>query len=234
MVAAIVAVSWQWCKDILKNAMLWVMVALPTGIAWAVMHTGAPGSQQFSVIWLVFAQLMTGLMISSGHWLEEREQGTWQALRLSPVPIGWLLFTQAALVALVTLTSELLVFAANHGSAPLTLALGLYILFGAVLSTALGVLIGIGSPSARSGSMLSTVVMLVLFLGAVTAPGLRGFPTLHAVLGWLPSVLSISALSAGLAGGYARASTNVSLALWLLAVLLGVSLVLRKQYTDGR
>lgn len=230
---AILEVSWHWCKDILRNVMLWLMLALPTGIAWAVMHTGAPSAQPFSAIWLVFAQLMTGLMIASGHWLEEREQGTWQALRLSPVPIGWLLVAQAALITLLTMLSELLVFAVNHGATAWSAPLGLYMLLGAVLASALGVLIGVASRSGRSGSMLATEIMMVLFLGAVTAPGLAEYPALRTVLHWLPSVLSVSALSAGLAGGYPSMSYSIGLAAWLLAVLALLAWVLRRQYSVG-
>ncbi len=233
MAMMMLAVSRQWCRDMAKNAMLWVMVLLPAGLSWAVMHASSQGSQPFSTLWLVFAQLMTGLMLASGHWLEEREQGTWQALRLSPVPIGWLLFAQGGLLALVTLGAELLVFAVNRGATPLTLPLAVYGLFGAVLATALGLLIGIASRSARSGSMLSTIVMLVLFLGAVTAPGLKSLPALHGGLAWLPSVLSVQALDGSLQGVYAPLSVNVVLGLWLLAVLAATGLVLRRQYRDG-
>lgn len=231
MMVVIAAVSWQWSRDILKNVMLWLMLALPTGIAWAVLQT--QGAQAFGAIWLVFAQLMVGVMVASGHWLEEREQGTWQALRLSPVPIGWLLAAQASLISLVTLASQLLVFAVDHGTARWSLPLVMFMLIGAVLASVLGVLIGIASRSARSGSMLATVAMLALFLGAIAAPGLVGHPTLYALLHWLPSVLSASALGAGLAGGYPPPSTSVGLGLWLLALLASLGMVLRRQYRDG-
>jgi len=234
MLAAVLAISWQWTKEMAKNAMLWVMVALPTGIAWAVMHTGTGGAQPFAALWLVFAQLMTGLMLSSGHWLEEREQGTWQALRVSPVPVGWLLAAQAALISVVTFLSELLVFWVNHGASPWSGPLASYTVLGAVTATAIGVLIGVLSPSARAGSMLATVVMLVLFLGAITAPGLAGFPLLKDALRWLPSVLTLTALNAGLAGSYPPASTTAVLGLWLLLALACVHLALRREYRDGR
>ncbi len=233
MIAAIAAISLQWGKDILRNVMLWLMLALPTGIAWAVMQAQGAASQEFGAIWLVFAQLMAGIMVASGHWLEEREQGTWQALRLSPVPIGWLLFAQGALITLLTLISELLVFWVNHGvdrwSSPLVVSM----LFGAALASFLGVLIGIASRSARAGNMLATVVMMVLFLGAITAPGLSGYPALHAMLHWLPSILAAASLSAGLAGYYPPASTNLALALWLLAVIVSLGIILRRQYRLG-
>ncbi len=234
MARTMLAVVREWLRDMGKNSMLWVMVLLPAGLSWAVLHAGGSAEQPFSALWLVFAQLMTGLMLSSGHWLEEREQGTWQALRLSPVPVGWLLFAQAFLLSLVTLASELLVFLADRGSAPLTLPLALYALFGAALATAIGVLIGIGGRSARTGSMISTVVMLVLFLGAVTAPGLKSYTALHALLGWLPSVLSLSALDAGLAGSFAATQTNLALGLWFLVVMSATGFLLRRQYVEGR
>lgn len=234
MAATMLAVSRQWCKDLGKNAMLWLMVLLPAGLAWAVLHASGQGPQPFSSLWLVFAQLMTGLMLTSSHWLEEREQGTWQALRLSPLPVGWLLFTQGTLLSLLTLGGEALVFAVNRGTAPLTLPLAVYGLVGAAFATSLGVLIGVGSRSARSGSMLATVTMLVLFLGAVTAPGLNAMPALHRSLAWLPSVLSASALEGGLRAVWAPVTTDLALSLWLLAALAATGAVLRRQYRDGR
>jgi hypothetical protein len=173
-------------------------------------------------------------MTSSGHWLEEREQGTWQALRVNPVPVGWLLAAQAALITVLTLASELLVFWVNHGASPWSGPLASYTVLGAVTATAIGVLIGVLSPSARAGSMLATVVMLVLFLGAITAPGLAGLPPLRAALRWLPSTLSLTALGAGLGRSYPATSTTIGLASWLLLAVGGTSLALRRDYVDGR
>lgn len=233
MLNGIAAALGQWAKELLKNPTLWVMLVLPAAMAWVVGHaTGA--SAVLAPLWLVFAQLMTGLMLASGHWLEERQQGTWQALRVSPVPIGWLLAAQAALVTVLTLLSELLVFALNRAGAPFTPAVLAFMLVGAVFATLLGVLIGVASPSARSGNLLATLAMLVLFLAAVAGQGVAGGTDLRPILGWLPSVLTLSAFGAAFSAALPSLAELLGLALWLVALVVALRLALRRQYADGR
>lgn len=225
----VAAVSWRWCQDVLRSPVMWVMLVLPAGLSWTVLHAQPSGPQRLDGMWLVFAQVMTGLMFASSHWLEEREQGTWQRLRLSPVPVGWLLLAQCALAAVLTLGSELIVWGVNAAGTPLDGSLLAGMLAGAILATAIGTLIGVASPSARSGSMLGMVVMLVLFLATIAAPGLSGQPLLHALLGGLPSVLAARALASGPAPGLALAGMG----LWLVAVVGTLAAVLRRQYGKG-
>jgi hypothetical protein len=231
---AVVGVTGQWSKELAKNPMLWLMLALPAAMAWIVGRSVGGGGQPFSPIWLVFAQLMTGLMLSSGHWLEERQQGTWQALRTSPVPIGWLLFAQATVVTAATTVSELLVFWLNHGSSPLTPEVASVVVVGAILATLLGIVIGVGSASARSGNMLAMVSMFLLFLAALAGPGLAGMPGLKTLVDWLPSVLLLIAFGPAAGGVWPAASDALGLVAWVLALLLALAYALRRQYAEGR
>lgn len=234
MLRSVAGVTGQWSKEIVKNPMFWLMLALPAAMAWIVGRSVGSGGQPFSPIWLVFAQLMTGLMLSSGHWLEERQQGTWQALRISPVPIGLLLFAQATIVTAATTISELLVFWLTHGSSPLTPELVLLVVVGAIVATQLGLLIGVGSGSARSGNMLAMVCMLVLYLAALAGPGLVSIPDLRTLVDWLPSLLMLTALNSTSGGAWPAASDALGLALWVLMLVLALAYALHRQYADGR
>ncbi len=228
----LIAVSREWAHDLGRNVMMWLMVALPTGLAWAVLHTGPP--MPLSPVWLVFAQLMTGLLLASGHWLEEREQGTWAPLQLGAVAIGWLIAVQTLLVTVLALASEVLVFAVNHGALAWTLPLIVAMVGSGLPATLIGVAIGMASPSSRAGHMLATVVMLVLFLATLTAANFSRAPLLHALLHGLPSLLAATALHAGFAGHYAPPSADLGLLGWILGLGALVGWILRWTYVSGR
>ncbi len=230
----LLAVSWMWTKSMARSVMTWVMLALPTGIAWAVQHAGASQNPSFNPLWLVFAQLMTGLMLASGHWLQERDQGTWDTLRISAVPLGGLIAMQALLVSGLALGSEVLVFVVIHGDAPWSLPLFVAMLAGTIPATMLGVLIGVAGRSGRSGNMLATVVMLVLFLGTITVSGLTHYALLAILLHGLPSILAMSALNAGLAGHYAAFRISLGLSAWFLVMVALLTWTLRRRYLNGQ
>ena len=186
-------------RDWLRNRTLWIMLLLPTGIFWAVLHTGTPPHRRWFVAsWLLFAQVMTGLMIAASYWLEEREQGTWQALRVSSVSIGWLMGAQAVFVGLLAVVSQAGVLMVSgghwHGS------LGLGMVLGGFVFTGFGLLIGITSPAQRTGSLIAAALMIVFFLSALIWPGLGENTGIHAWLSWSPAIVTVRVMRAGLQG----------------------------------
>ncbi len=226
-------VGWA-ARDLVRNRALWVMLALPTGVFWTVARTGQSArGPWFLSSWLLFAEVMTGLMITSSHWLEEREQGTWSFLRTTPVPVGWMLAAQVLFVGVLTLFSQMGVLGAQGRSVEPGGVLVLDMMAGGLLFATLGVVIALASPSARSGSLVAAGVMVVLFLTALIAPGLEREPGPAALVRWMPSVLMAHALARGVSGSLPAPPVTAGILGWgLLLVAISGALV-RREYTRG-
>lgn len=228
------AMQAQVARDWLRNRALWIMLVLPTGIFWAVHHTAPPSSRGWLLAsWMLFAQVMTGLMIAASHWLEEREQGTWQALWVSPIPIGWLIGAQAAFATFLALISQAGILMVSLKTVYGSGTLGITALTGALLFTGIGVFIGIASPSQRSGSLLAAAVMVVFFLSALIWPGLGNPRGIHTLLGWTPGVLTVRALRAGLQGKSPTGAVMGGILGWAILIIALVIVWLHREYTRG-
>lgn len=172
-------------QEFTRNRAGWIMPVLPPLLARVVVHSATIGSASLwsSASWVWFAAVMPGVMLAAASLAEERERGTWTALRLAPIPLGSVIVAKIVVVGIVAMASEVLLWAIiPHPTAswPLTA-----MVCGAGFGAFTGIVLALIADSQRATSALSAVVMVVLFVSALVYPDL---PHMTSWLSWAPSV----------------------------------------------
>ena len=108
-------------QEFARNRAGWVMPLLPPLLARVVVRPSpiGPASLWNSANWVWFAAVMPGVMLAAASLAEERERGTWTALRLAPIPLGSVIVVKIGVVGIVAMASEVLLWALiPHPTAP--------------------------------------------------------------------------------------------------------------------
>lgn len=172
-------------QEFARNRAGWVMPLLPPLLARVVVRPSpiGPASLWNSASWVWFAAVMPCVMLAAASLAEERERGTWTALRLAPISMGSVIMVKIGVVGVVAMASEVLLWAIiPHPTAswPLTA-----MVCGAGFGAFTGVVLALVADSQRATSALSAVVMVVLFVSALVYPDL---PHMTSWLSLAPSV----------------------------------------------
>ncbi len=235
-------------KDLVRNPVTLPLVILPPLLA---LLTGRiPGERPGDnlPLWIVYAQVLVGLSLSSLGLAEEKEKKTLEALMVSPATFGEIILGKTLFSLVVTLLSAFLVLAVSGGFTGNMVLAWLWVVLGSVLFIEAGLIVGFYTQNQKSAGALDTPIMLVFML----APALgAGFKSIKPLLDFVPSVnllrLLQRALEAG-AGGPAglagqagltgpagtgapliSAKDLISLLVWTVGVLFFTLLGMRRQ-----
>ncbi|MCL6451650.1 MAG: ABC transporter permease [Acetobacteraceae bacterium] len=210
-------------RDFSRNPTLWVMVGIPVLLSYLIVRATAAGAPRHLVapMWVLFAQVMVGVMLSAPDLAEERERRTVEALVVSTASYREVVAAKWAFAFLVSLAVQALVLTVNQAWTGGTAALIATAALSGAVFTLVGLLIGLCCGSVRLAGAAASAIMVALFL---TGGIFESFGVLKPALRYLPSVLSVRLLGQAMAGTGLQSLDLLCLVGWL-AALAAASLV---------
>lgn len=152
--------------NLLKNPAILAIVLLPIFMSKIITATMKMADQEFLLlsIWIIFAQVMVGIMLTGPNLIEEREAKTIDALLCSPLDFREIILSKGFAILVLSMFSQIAVYFVNEGIRSNIFVLLLPMLFGGILFIQIGVIIGLKIKSSQSGSAVSSIVMVSMFL----------------------------------------------------------------------
>lgn len=203
------------CKDILRNPATVILIILPILMAKIIITIVDKAGLDFMLLstWILFAQVMVGIMISGPGLIEERESKTFDALLITPLSRGQIISAKAGSVLVFSLLSQLIVYILNQGLTMDLLPSLLYMLLGGIIFVQVGVIIGLKVSSSKNGSAISSAFMVVFFLVASVYLALPEWT--YPIFAVLPSIEIVEALNSILNGEGILLVESLLLFLWI-------------------
>ncbi|MCD8511582.1 MAG: ABC transporter permease subunit [Bacillus sp. (in: Bacteria)] len=213
-------------QDFLKQPSLWMLVVLPVFMSIMVIGLmNEPGVEMMLLpSWIIFAQVMVGLMIIAPGFIEEKEQKTLDALLVSPLTLGEVIIAKCSVIFLFSVLSQVFVYVLNMGVSFDIIKLLPFMVAGGILFIQVGLVIGMILDSSKSSAAVSSIVMVVLF---VTASFYEQLPEWKTLLQFLPSVAIVENMH-GVLGGQLDWVPLVIAGAWLV-IMTGLIVFLVKR-----
>lgn len=152
--------------DLLKNPAIMVVIVLPIFMSKVVSAAMSKSNVDFLLlsVWILFAQVMVGIMLTGPNLIEEREGQTIDALLCSPLNFDQIVVAKGFTILLFSMLSQIFVFIINEGFNSIILILLVPMLIGGIIFVEIGVIIGFKINSSKNGSAVSSAIMVGLFL----------------------------------------------------------------------
>ncbi|OMD37788.1 hypothetical protein BSK52_20760 [Paenibacillus odorifer] len=210
------------CKDILRNPATVILIVLPIFMAKIIITVVDKSGLDFLLLstWILFAQVMVGIMITGPGLIEERESKTYEALLISLLSRGQIITAKAGSVFVFSLFSQLIVYILNQGLTTELLPSLLYMLLGGIIFVQVGVIIGLKVSSSKNGSAISSAFMVIFFLVASVYLALPEWT--YAIFAVLPSIEIVEALNSILNGEGILLVESLLLLLWIVVLSLWI------------
>ncbi len=172
----------------IKNPSALTIVALPILMSKLIIIAteGLEGDVFVLSMWIIFAQVMVGIMLTAPNLLEERESKTFQALLCTPMSFNQIVLAKGIAIFILSMISQVMVVVINQGVPSEQVVLLLPMILGAVIFSAIGMIIGLKAKSTQSGTAISSVVMVVMFL-VISVYSVFPSWTLE-ISRWIPSI----------------------------------------------
>lgn len=210
------------CKDLLSNPSIIILVMLPIFMSKIIISVMDKNGINFMLLstWILFAQVMVGIMMTGPGLIEERESKTFDALLISPLGRGQILVAKGLTVLLFSVLSQTVVFLLNQGFASELLSVFPYMLAGGILFMEVGMIIGLKLDSSKNGSAVSSAVMVVFFLLASVYQALPDWT--YPFFAALPSIEIVENLNRILNGDGPLLFESLLLPLWMTVLALWI------------
>jgi ABC-2 type transport system permease protein len=152
--------------ELLKNPAILAVIILPIIMSKVITATMKIAEVEFLLlsIWIVFAQVMVGIMLTGPNIIEEREGKTIDALLCTPLNFRQIVIAKGFTIFLFSVFSQLAVFLINRGLDIKLFSVLIPIIIGGILFIEIGVIIGFKVNSSKNGSAVASVIMIGLFL----------------------------------------------------------------------
>ncbi len=154
-------------KNYLKSPASLVLVFLPVLMSKLIGLTMQGNEANVDIflvsMWVIFAQVMVGIMLMGPNLLEEKDNKTLHALLCTPLSFKQILFTKGAAILILSLFSQVAVVFVSQGT-NVDSSLLFPMIAGGTIFTMLGLIIGLKAKSIQSGTAISSVVMVGMFL----------------------------------------------------------------------
>lgn len=216
-------------KDLFKNMSSLPLVLVPPLLAglMRIVTKDAP-PELIMPMWVVYAQVMVGLMLMTLGIAEDKDKKTLEALFLVPMPIGSILLAKSLFAYIVTLVVEALVIFPNGVWTGDVWAVALAAIIGPAIFVEMGLILGLLSPNYKASGTYSVPVMLILFLGPVIGGAVKA---LQPIVKWLPSTPLGDMVTSGMKGAGAEelGARLAVLAVWAVVLAIGVKLAVERQ-----
>jgi len=210
----------------LRNPALLILVLLPLIMSMLIISVMDDSSTEIMLLssWILFAQVMVGIMLTGPNLIEEKEAKTIDALLTTPLNYAHVLIGKGLTVLIFSLISQLLVLLINNGSTENFFALLLSMIIGGIFFIEIGLIIGLHVKSSKTGTAISSVIFVVLYLiGSLYAV----FPEWYYLLKFIPSV-EITEVMQGIFEGEFFFFESILFIVWIiLATMLLRVIVLR-------
>ena len=223
-------------KDILETVLGAYLGQAPEPVVDLVAVNQGKASQSLLPLWLTITTVMVGVMILSGSFAEEKEKGTLDNIRISPTADGEILISKGISGTLLILLVSVIMLALNRvelHQKTAYIGCALLLILGAVIFTAIGLLIGLSTKTQSAARAISTVVYFPLIFPALAAdisPATQKFaaflPSFYLYRG-LKEALQFEAPLAALKSDITGLA--ISAILFSGATLLGYRKILRKE-----
>lgn len=210
------------CRDLVHNPSFIILLLLPifmSKILISVMQTGESNFMLLST-WILFAEVMVGIMLTGPSLLEERESRTFDALLVSPLGRGQIILAKGATVLMFSLLAQCVVFLLNEGAHSGLLAALPYMLAGGIIFVEVGMVIGLKLSSAKNGAAVSSAAMIVFFLVVSVYGSLPDWA--YPLFALLPSVEVVENLNSVLNGSGPLLGESLLLLLWISALAVWI------------
>lgn len=124
-----------------------------------------PGQEIFLLsVWILFAQVMVGIMLTGPNIIEERGSRTIDALLCTPLSFEQIIISKGFAILILSLFSQIFVYIINRGIDVKLVIMLLPMVVGSILFISIGAIIGLKVKSSQDGTAVSTVAMVFLFL----------------------------------------------------------------------
>ncbi|WP_340003427.1 ABC transporter permease [Paenibacillus sp. FSL K6-0276] len=205
------------CKDILRNPATVILIFLPIFMAKVIITVVDKSGLDFMLLstWILFAQVMVGIMITGPGLIEERESKTFDALLITPLSRDQIIAAKGGAVLVCSLFSQMIVFVITKGISDL-LPMLLYMVFGGIIFVQVRIIIGLKVSSSKNGSAISSVFMVVFFLVASVYVALPEWT--YPIFTVLPSIEIVENLNSILNGEGLLLVESLLLLLWIVVL----------------
>ncbi len=205
------------CKDILRNPATVILIILPIFMAKVIITVVDKSGLDFMLLstWILFAQVMVGIMITGPGLIVERESKTFDALLITPLSRGQIIAAKGGAVLVCSLFSQMIVFIITKGIRDL-LPMLLYMVLGGIIFVQIGTIIGLKVKSSKNGSAVSSAFMVVFFLVASVYLALPEWT--YPIFAVLPSIEIVENLNSILNGEGLLLVESLLLLLWIVVL----------------
>lgn len=183
-------------KELVVNPAILGVIILPIFMSKVVTYAmkGIEAGFLLLCVWILFAEVMVGIMLTGPNLIEERESKTFDALLCTPLTYGKILVSKCVPILICSLFSQIMVFVVNEGiNGKLPSLLGIMLL-GGIVFVEIGAIIGLLIESSKTGSAISAMVMVALYLVVSVYPSLPKWT--YSIFMILPSVEVVEVMNA--------------------------------------
>jgi ABC-2 type transport system permease protein len=207
----------QELTECVSNPAILVLVLLPVFMSKIIIGVMNMAEQELMLLpsWILFAQVMVGIMLTGPNLLEERTAKTIDALLVTPLSYREVIAGKGIAITALSLVSQLLVVAVNGAVTTVTVPIMAILLLGSVLFMNAGFIVGMIMNSIKSGTAVSSVLMVVCFLIGTIYPALPDWKSAFVIL---PSVQIVEILQRLMQGNGLLGLETVLLIAWTAAL----------------
>lgn len=206
------------CNDMLRNPATLILIVLPIFMSKIIITVVGTSDLDFMLLstWILFAQVMVGIMIIGPGLIEERESKTFDALLVTPLSREQIIIVKGGAVLVLSLFSQAIVFVINQGMTMELLPTLLIMLVGGIVFVEVGIIIGLIVSSSKNGSAISSAFMVVFFLVASVYLALPEWT--YSIFAILPSIEIVENINSILNGNGFKLLESLLLLLWLIVL----------------
>lgn len=217
-------------KELILNPAILGVVILPIIMSKVVTYAMQELNVGFLLlcVWILFSQVMVGIMLTGPNLIEERESKTFDALLCTPLTFGKIVVSKCVPILICSLFSQIMVFVVNEGVNSKLLELFIPMVIGGIIFVEIGAVIGLLIESSKNGSAVSAMVMIALFLVVSVYPSLPQWT--YSIFVFLPSVEVVEIMSALSNSQGILWIELILLIAWLVVLTSAVYLIGKKKY----
>ncbi|MDQ0088716.1 ABC-2 type transport system permease protein [Paenibacillus anaericanus] len=210
-------------RDSLKNPASLILIFLPilmSKMIMVVMNQAEDVNFLLLSTWVLFAQVMVGIMLTGPNLIEERENRTMDALLLTPLRFTDIVAAKGIAILVFSLISQIFVLLLNHKLSWDLLPSLLIMFIGGILFVEIGLIVGLKMNSSKNGTAVSSVLMVTLFLVTTLYQATPEWS--YKLFVFIPSIEVVESLNSVLTGGNLLVAEGVMLLVWVAGLTLWV------------
>lgn len=217
-------------KELILNPAILGVVILPILMSKVVTYAMHELNVGFLLlcVWILFSQVMVGIMLTGPNLIEERESKTFDALLCTPLSFGKIVVSKCVPILICSLFSQIMVFVINEGVDSKLVELFIPMVIGGIIFVEIGAVIGLLIESSKNGSAVSAMVMIALFLVVSVYPSLPQWT--YSIFVFLPSVEVVEIMNALINSQGVLWIESILLITWLVVLTGVVYLIGKKKY----